>query len=182
MRLRFYRFRVTAMLPFNDFEPSSASHFTFHASRSTLPRFNAPHAPHAPNATAPSNSGTTVKVTGSVGVTPKSRPDNRRASECPDQTQRNADQHQRHALAQNQHKHVLGPGAERHANSDLARALGHGMGKHSVETDGRQHHRQRAKRTEQDRAEARLGDRLADDRLHGLQFRHRLFVIQFAHR
>ena len=114
---------------------------------------------------------TAANVSGSVGFTPKSSVAiNRLAASEPARPKRQADGCKPRAFGQHLLQHVFALRAERHADADLMRALGDGVGHHAVDSHRGETERERGEGHQQRQIEARLHDRIRKQLVHGADF------------
>src|SRR3990172_8456824 len=84
-----------------------------------------------------------------------------------DETDREPGERQAHALAHYHPDDVSRAGPEGHADSDLARPLGHGRREHTVDTEGGEREGRGSEEAEDDGVEARLRESFREEPLHG---------------
>ena len=94
---------------------------------------------------------------------------------------RDADEHELHAAADDHAQHVAGLGADRHAQPNLARALAHRVGHDAVEADRGEEQRDAGEEHQEQHREAPLRDRVADDRRERRDRIRRQSLIEVAH-
>ena len=110
------------------------------------------------------------------------RPHQPRQRDCRSEPARNPDRREAEAVAHEHAGHFLPLGAERHADADLARALGNGVRNHAVNPCHTEQQRHRPRDRQDHQRERRPRHRRAHDLIEGAHARQRQARIQRPHR
>ena len=122
-----------------------------------------------------------TNVTGSVGVTPNTRPDSSRPSaDGANQPNRQADQTEAEPLAQNHPQDIAALCAHCNADADFAHAGRDRISNEAVNADGRQQHRDQRKRDQQRRLETPLRLKSTERRLERRHAVHRRALLDLT--